>query len=108
MRSPLADVATVELDASRVRSVLAEDAVEQRRLAAPVRSDDAENLALVEVEGHVVDRPDPPEGLGDVANRDDDIVIAVPAGTVHSVDRGHDFSCATASGAASATAHGIG
>ena len=46
-----------------IGTVLPEDAVEERRLAAPVGPDDAEDLALLEVERDIVDRPDPAEGL---------------------------------------------
>ena len=47
---------------------LAEDAVEQRGLAAAVRADDAEDLTLVHVERHAFDRMDAAEVLGKIAN----------------------------------------
>jgi hypothetical protein len=50
---------------------LAEDAVEQRRLAASVRSDDAEDLALVHIERHAFNGVNAAELLGQVANFED-------------------------------------
>ena len=52
----------------RARLQLAEDAVEQRRLAAAVRADDAEDLAFVDVERHAVDGDDAAEALLQVAH----------------------------------------
>ena len=57
------DGAAVELHLAGTRPELAEDAVEQRRLAAAVRPDDAEDLALVDVERHAVDGLDAAEAL---------------------------------------------
>ena len=45
-------------------------AIEQRGLAGAVRSDQAEDLALVHVEGHAVQRDDAAEHDADVANRE--------------------------------------
>src|SRR6185436_3262392 len=47
--------AAVEAHVARARLQLAEDAVEQRRLAAAVRADDAEDLLLLDVERNAVD-----------------------------------------------------
>ena len=46
------------------------EAIEQRRLAGAVRSDQAEDLALVHVEGHAIQRDDAAEHDADVANRE--------------------------------------
>ncbi len=50
---------------------LAEDAVEQRRLARAVRPDQAEDLAFAHVEGDAVDGADAAEGLRQVAHLED-------------------------------------
>ena len=47
------DVVAVEEDPAGVERLEAGDQVEQRRLAGAVRTDDAEDLALVDVEGDV-------------------------------------------------------
>src|SRR5205814_4055151 len=60
--------AAVEPHLARTRRKLAEDAVEQRRLAAAVRSDDAEDLALVDIERNAFDRMDAAELLGEIAH----------------------------------------
>src|SRR3954468_20475877 len=44
----------VDPDLARARHQLAEDAVEQRRLAAAIGTDEAENLALLHVEADAV------------------------------------------------------
>ena len=46
------------------------EAVEQRRLAGAVRSDQAEDCALVHVEGYAIQRDDAAEHDADVANRE--------------------------------------
>ncbi len=70
VRPPSADVAAVQLHAAAIGSVLTEDAVEQRRLPAAIGPDDPEDLPALDLERHVVDRPDAAERLGDVANPD--------------------------------------
>ncbi len=45
------------------------EAIEQRRLAGAVRPDQAEDLALMHIEGHAVQRDDAAEHDADVANR---------------------------------------
>ena len=60
------------------RRELAEDAVEQRGLAAAVRADEAEDLALAHVEGDAVDRGDAAEALADVADFEDRLMAASP------------------------------
>ena len=59
----------VEMHLARRRLQLSEDAVEQRRLAAAVRTDDAENLAFLDLEGDPVDGDDAAETLLQVAPR---------------------------------------
>src|SRR5262249_43188440 len=58
----------VEMHIACTRPQLSEDAVEQRRLAAAVGTDDAENLAFVYLERHPVDRDDAAEALLEVAH----------------------------------------
>src|SRR5205085_1427413 len=62
------DGASVEPHLAGARAELAEDAIEQRRLAAAVRPDDAEDLAFVDVERHAVDRQNAAEALGEIAH----------------------------------------
>ena len=62
------DGVAVEAHLTRARLKLAEDAVEQRRLARAVRADDAEDLALVHVERHAFDRVNAAELLGEIAD----------------------------------------
>ena len=90
VRPPAADVAVVEFDASLVRSVLTQDAIEQRRLSASVRTDDSEDLTLPEIERHIVDRLDAAERLGDVANPHDHVGFVVGGEVRAVVDHGHD------------------
>src|SRR5690606_22964097 len=61
---------TLHLDGPFVWLQLAEDAVEQRRLARAVGADEAEDLALVHVEGDAAHGLDAAEALGDVADRE--------------------------------------
>ena len=61
----------IETHSAPARLQLAQDAVEQGRLAAAVGSDDAENLAFADVEGHPVDRDNAAEGLLQVAHLED-------------------------------------
>src|SRR5688572_7654834 len=59
------------MNLARIRFELTEDAVEERRLAGAVRPDQAENLALVHIEGHAPDGLDAPEALLNTADRKD-------------------------------------
>src|SRR5262245_12728328 len=58
----------VEMHITRARPQLSEDAVEQRRLATAVGTDDAEYLAFVDLERHPVDRDNAAEALLEVAH----------------------------------------
>jgi hypothetical protein len=69
--SALRDVATLEDDLPRVRDEEARDEVEERGLAGAVRSDDADDLALVQLDRHVVDRGDSREAASDAAGLED-------------------------------------
>src|SRR3954464_1336261 len=60
--------ATIEMHLAAGRPKLAEDAIEQRGLAAAVRPDDAEDLALVHLERDAVDRMNAAETLRDIAD----------------------------------------
>ena len=53
VRAQASDVVSVEDDPAGIERLEAGDQVEQRRLAGAVRPDDAEDLALVHVEGDV-------------------------------------------------------
>src|SRR5207302_9078982 len=53
----------VEMHAAGARLQLSEDAVEERRLAAAVRADDAEDLAFLDSERNAIDRHDAAEAL---------------------------------------------
>ena len=68
LRRKSADVSPLKKHAPRRRSELPGEEIEQRRLAGAVRADDADELALRDVEGHVVDREQPAEALGDTAS----------------------------------------
>src|SRR5437762_7246774 len=65
------DDLAVDLDLATGRRELAEDAVEQRGLAAAVRADQAEDLALLHVEADAIDRLDAAKTLLDVADFED-------------------------------------
>ena len=68
MRRPRQQRAPGEQDVAPVRRVEAADAIEQRRLAGAVRTDQAEDLALVQRERDAVERDDAAEPQRDVAN----------------------------------------
>ena len=65
------DRAAVEMHVAGARPQLPEDAVEQGRLAAAVGADDAENLALVDLERHAVDGDDAAEALSEIVHGED-------------------------------------
>src|SRR5262249_4579802 len=69
---------SVDADFTVIRSQLAEDAVEQRRFAGPIRPDDAEDLAVANLERHPVDGGDAAEALaqiGDLEHRAHGLVL---------------------------------
>src|SRR4029077_9368488 len=59
----------VEMHIARTRPQLSEDAIEQGRLAAAVRADDAEDFAFVDVERHPIDRDDAAEAFPQIVHR---------------------------------------
>src|ERR1044071_8731354 len=65
------DEFAIDLHLATGRRELAEDAVEQRGLAAAVRADQAEDLALLHVEADTVDGLDAAKALLDVADFED-------------------------------------
>ena len=70
-RPQAGDDLAVDLDLATGRRELAEDAVEQRGLAAAVRADQAEDLALLHVEADAIDGLDAAKALLDVADFED-------------------------------------
>jgi hypothetical protein len=58
----------IDLHLAAIRLELAEDAVEQCRLATTVRADQAEDFSLLDIEAHAIDRGDAAEILLDVAD----------------------------------------
>jgi hypothetical protein len=60
-----------ELDAAGVRAQLAAQAVEAGCLAGAVRSDQGEQLARVQPEAHILDRPDAAKRLGEPPHLED-------------------------------------
>src|SRR4051794_30897652 len=60
--------AAIEMHLAAGGPKLAEDGVEERGLAAAVRPDDAEDLALVHRERHALDRMNAAETLRDIAD----------------------------------------
>ena len=67
-RTHAGDGSAIEPHLAGARLKLAEDAVEQRRLATAVRPDDAEDLALVHVERYAFDGVNAAELLGKIAD----------------------------------------
>ena len=59
------DAAPLEIDLSRVEVADTVQAVEQRRFARAVRTDEADRLTGLEGESDPVERDDAPEGLGE-------------------------------------------
>ena len=64
------DARAFHQDIAGARLIESGETVEQRRLAGAVRSDQAEDCALVHVEGHAIQRDDAAEHDADVANRE--------------------------------------
>src|ERR671912_492321 len=62
-RAQAGDIAAVEGDGAGIRQQLTENAVEQGRLAGPVRTDDAEDLTLAHLKREAVDSGDAAEAL---------------------------------------------
>ena len=69
VRRPLQDAHAFHQDVAGARLVEPAEAVEERGLAGAVRPDQAEDLALMHVERHAVQRDDAAEHDADVANR---------------------------------------
>ena len=63
------DALAFHQDVAGARLIEPAEAIEERRLAGAVRSDQAEDLALVHVERHAIQRDDAAEHDADVANR---------------------------------------
>src|SRR6202043_2872424 len=63
------DALALHQDVAGARLVEPGEAVEQRGLAGAVRADQAEDLALMHVERHAIQRDDAAEHDADVANR---------------------------------------
>ena len=64
------DARAFHQDIAGARLIESGETVEQRRLAGAVRSDQAEDCALVHVKGHAIQRDDAAEHDADVANRE--------------------------------------
>ena len=82
VRRPLQDALAFHQDVAGARLVEPAQAIEQRGLAGAVRPDQAEDLALMHVERHAVQRDDAAEHDADVANREQGMIVparAVPA-----------------------------
>src|SRR5437867_6808116 len=62
------DLALLETDRAAVRDEDARQHAENRALAGPVRADQAQNLALFDREGHMVDGREAAEALGETMN----------------------------------------
>src|SRR5262245_2586025 len=65
MRRPAGHVAALQLDGPGCRPIETAEDVHERRLAGPVRPDEADDLALVELEVDAAKRLDSFEGAGD-------------------------------------------
>ena len=73
VRRPVQDTGAVHQNIAGARLVEAAEAIEQCGLAGAVRSDQAEDLALLHVERNTVQRNDAAEHDADVANREQGI-----------------------------------
>jgi hypothetical protein len=62
------NVGAFELDPAGIRRVEAGDTVKRRALARSIRPDQTEDFALLDREGHIVDRPQGPEPLGEAGH----------------------------------------
>src|SRR5262249_28473035 len=65
VRGQPADFLAREADRTRGQGQVAGDQVERRALAGAVGPDEAEDLALTHVEGHLIDRKESPEALAE-------------------------------------------
>jgi hypothetical protein len=74
VRRPVQDAAALHQDVAAGRLVEPRQAVEQRGLAGAVGPDQPEDLALVHVERHAIQRDDAAEHDADVANREQGIL----------------------------------
>ena len=79
MRRQAADFRALEADRAGARAQSAGDQIERRALARAVRPDEAEDLALAHFEGHLVDRQESSEALGEPLDRQ--------ASSLHGVER---------------------
>ena len=70
VRRPRQDAGAFHQDVAGARLVEPGEAIEQRGLAGAVRSDQAEDCALVHVEGHAIQRDDAAEHDANVAYRE--------------------------------------
>ena len=70
VRRPRQDAGAFHQDVAGARLIEPGEAIEERGLAGAVRSDQAEDGALVHVEGHAIQRDDAAEHDADVANRE--------------------------------------
>ena len=77
LREPQQVDGTAEEGAAAVRPGLAGDDVHQRGLAGTVRADDAAQLAAVDVQAQVIDRPETVEADGQVLEVEDHAVRGV-------------------------------
>ena len=70
VRRPRQDARAFHQDVAGRRLIEPREAVEERGLAGAVGADQSEDLALVHVKGHAVERDDAAEHDADVANRE--------------------------------------
>ena len=63
-------ISPLEADRPRARAQCAGDQIERRALARAVRTDEAENLALTNLERHLIDRQESSETLGQALDRE--------------------------------------
>src|SRR5450830_1577178 len=80
VRLQAVDPAPLEQDRAAGRRVIAVDEVEDRRLAGAVRTDETQDVALLEREGHVADRLQTAEALRDISQLEEAHVVSGPAG----------------------------
>ena len=85
-RRPLPDqLLALEPDGADLRPVYAVETVEDRRLPGAVRTDDREQLVVVDVERHPVERCHPAEAQGHVTHVQDGLPVG--ADCAHAVHR---------------------
>ncbi len=84
VRRPRQDALAFHQDVARARLVEPAQAIEERGLAGAVRADQAEDLALMHVERHAIQRNDAAEHDADVANRKQRRCFPAPFGPASS------------------------